>query len=419
MKKSKEGVSKAPLLLVLYVLSFVITILLCFGSLNDSAQQFWYASTLALVAWNFLVWQAILSLRRSSILWKKEYVTQLVLHKWSGFFAILIMIAHPIAVSIAYGVNLIIPSPPLTDFDRGVAFGRIALFASVVLLITGILLSTRLMRWRLWKYVHLLGYIILPFVVLHASSVGVLMNTGLLAFWFWLLSGIGLLALVIRLFERFGLFGKQYAVSDVRRFGSILDITVKPLNRSSKVSSVRYNDFVFLHRGFDTAPFSVMHNQDDGESIRFGIRVSGKLTQKLTQLRIGDTVRLDGPFEGSSHTITTRPKIYVAGGIGITRYFASVQTATQDDILFWLCRDQSDAWVKKELEQSKADIHVLTSENGKKWYIEDLLKLIPQSPLDYDWYLCGPAGLIKDYQKTLRSQGVPENQITPELFALA
>jgi ferredoxin-NADP reductase len=148
-------------------------------------------------------------------------------------------------------------------------------------------------------------------------------------------------------------------------------------------------------------------------------------------------VNIEGPY-GSLilHTDSTKPAVFIAGGIGITPFMSMIRYATKENLphkifLFYSNRRPEDSAYLAELQQKERgnpNFHLIATmtqmENSKlpwhgetgyineamiKKYIEDITKPI--------YYLAGPPEMISAMREILLKMGVLEDNIRAEEFA--
>lgn len=182
----------------------------------------------------------------------------------------------------------------------------------------------------------------------------------------------------------------------------------------SLVDAPYEDEIIFATRMRDTAFKRVMKNMEPGTELTF-----------------------DGPY--GSFTLqnsTSRPAVFLSGGIGITPVRSIVLQATHDKtdhkiFLFYANRTPEDAAFTTDLEKAAEENPNFTfvpsmtkiADNDASWkgergfftkemlekYIGDLSKPI--------YYLCGPAGMVKSLRETLNGAGVDDDEIRSEEFS--
>jgi ferredoxin-NADP reductase len=155
------------------------------------------------------------------------------------------------------------------------------------------------------------------------------------------------------------------------------------------------------------------------------------------RMPIETEVRLEGPYGNLTlHPDTSRPAVFLAGGIGITPFRSLVVHAARAALphrlfLFYANRRPEDAAFLDELRALQRDnarytfIGTMTAmeQSHRSWSGESghftpamLGKFLADDARPI-YYLAGPPGMVSGVQGMLRSAGVTNNDIRSEKFA--
>jgi ferredoxin-NADP reductase len=156
----------------------------------------------------------------------------------------------------------------------------------------------------------------------------------------------------------------------------------------------------------------------------------------LRSMPLGTQVKLEGP--GGSFTLhknSSKPGVFLAGGIGITPFFSMLRQASHDRLphqiyLFYSNRRPEDAAFLaslQELTKANPNFHLIAtmtemSKSSRPWsgetsfinpamlseYISNL-----QGPI---YYIAGPPAMVADLRKVLIQAAVDEDDIRSEEF---
>ena len=203
----------------------------------------------------------------------------------------------------------------------------------------------------------------------------------------------------------------------------------KTLDRSIKPEVGQFC-YIQKNRFGEAHPFTVMSFDHQTGGLVFGIKASGPYTQKLTDLKKGDIVFVDGAygvFTAEGHN--PAPKVLIAGGIGITPFVELVHQYGDDDTyLIYSNSLLTDAVKRKELKQKlgKKYFDVVTKEEINKAQIisgrldvDKLKQLVPQKLFDQaQYFLCGPKPFYQSLSAGLIAAGVKPDKIHYEAFGL-
>ena len=157
----------------------------------------------------------------------------------------------------------------------------------------------------------------------------------------------------------------------------------------------------------------------------------------LRSIPLGTQVKIEGPSGSFTlHKNSSKPAVFLAGGIGITPFFSMIRQADHDRLphqlyLFYSNRSPEDAPfldTLEELTKSNPNFHlVLTmtemSKSSKQWTGETsfingamLKKNLPslQGPI---YYIAGPPAMVTGMRQMLVQASVDEDDIRTEEFA--
>lgn len=156
----------------------------------------------------------------------------------------------------------------------------------------------------------------------------------------------------------------------------------------------------------------------------------------LRDLPIGTELELDAPYGSFTlHNKTSRPAVFLTGGIGITPVRSMVLQSAHDKaghtlVVFYANKRPQDAAFLEELRAADAASDLLTvvptmtdpelskeAWAGERGYIDKdmLARYVPDltTPI---YYLCGPAGMVTAMRQMLAGAGVDDDDIRTEEF---
>jgi predicted ferric reductase len=183
-------------------------------------------------------------------------------------------------------------------------------------------------------------------------------------------------------------------------------------------------------------PFTISSTPSRPEVLQFVIRSLGDWTSKISRLKVGESIFIDGPYGLFSHIISSErdPIIMIAGGIGITpmlsmlRYMADVDDPRQI-LLIWSNKTKEHIVFPDEfkaLEQRLQNfniIHLITRENEGANQIgrldqnrlETLLKGWRRTS---NIFICGPLEMMKEMTRAVQKIGFSSARVYKEEFKL-
>ena len=157
----------------------------------------------------------------------------------------------------------------------------------------------------------------------------------------------------------------------------------------------------------------------------------------IKSMPLGSELQMRGPYGRMTlHEDSTRPAVFLTGGIGITPFRSIALDAARTGVphrlhLFYSNRRPEDAAFLEELAHLEATnpnyrfIPTMTSAaetkqpwNGETGYINaDMLARFIDDLKAPVYYVAGPQGLVNAMRKTLADAGVSEEDIRAEEFA--
>jgi len=275
--------------------------------------------------------------------------------------------------------------------------------------------------YRRWRGVHvLLG----PAVLLGLVHVLVLLGHALLP---WAAIAAAALGLGWRLLvSDFGLQALPYRISTVGQpANAMVETTLRPLASPMAVAPgqfvlARFLDSARYHACGEYHPFTVSGIGADG-SLRLTIKALGQCSSQIQSIAPDSLVRLQGPFGTFLEGRADRPRLWVAGGIGITPFVAALRQGpcAQPTTLVYLFRRATDAAFFDELHalaSADPNLQLLAEATGDRAPdLEALLSQV-QGLSEREVHVCGPAALVQALLPSLHQRGVRDGSIHHESF---
>lgn len=220
-----------------------------------------------------------------------------------------------------------------------------------------------------------------------------------------------------------------YRVTEVdRRPAQVVSLALEPTDGHRELAQApgQFAYFRFASEAVkpEEHPFTIASAPD--RTLRVIARQSGDFTTALSEVREGDTVRVDGPYgRFTPRTDTDRPLYLIAGGIGITPMLAMASDVTKRGnrpvTLVWSVRSEEDMQAVPELSDltdRMALVPHVTGNGGRRLDSDHLREYVRQEDTaSGDFYVCGPAGFIDGTVRNLRRLGVPRRHIRSERFS--
>lgn len=377
-----------------------------------------------------LLWQQIFGNRFIVKYFTKDLPWTVMIHRRMGIYGIFLLLLHPVLMTYTFGTNILFHIPVRLDdtFETYVAFGRLALFIIVFIWLSSFLLRAKL-KYRPWKYIHYLSYIVLPLVFLHASQIGSQLDDSrgvqliwdlLIAIWAW--------ALALRIVHFIGIGQKKYSLIAKKELTpGVFQYVFEP--NSKKALQPSPGQFIYIRQSYlgEEHPFTVADYDTKTGTITIISKVFGRYTSRLARMKLDKRILIDGPYgsftSGMHHR---RPAVLIAGGIGITPFLRHIFKDSNRHLFLFNCnRSIKNVVLRKELKNSLGNRYVdVISENSKGKNIEtgyidaDLIrKYISKDLRKMDFYICGPPAMINATTQNLIDNGIPPQNIFSEKFS--
>ena len=366
------------------------------------------------------------------------------LHKWLGIGALVASVLH---WWWAQGTKWMVgwgwlqrpvrgPRPALLDApiqqffssQRGLAesIGEWAFYAAVLLMVLA------LVKWfpyrHFFKTHHLLSVAYLALVWHSVILLKFDYWTGVLGPVMGLLMAAGTVAALMVLFRRVAV-GRQVVgeVVGIRRHESlnVIEVDIQCKGRWAGHDSGQFA-FVTLHAEEGPHPYTISSAWTGDGRITFIIKALGDYTGTLSErVRIGDVVKLEGPYGQFNFQGPQKRQIWVGAGIGITPFIARMKTlaAASDGKTIDLFHptavydEHAIGLMTRDAEAAGVRLHVLWSQRDGLLNAARLTGQVPDWQ-DADIWFCGPAPFGQSLKKDLIAMGLPQGRFHQELFQM-
>ncbi len=396
---------------------------------NVSEVAQYVASCFGFIGMSLLVWQLIIGTRSVSGLYFSDLASKIKLHKLIGKYGVLLIFMHPPLIIIAKSESWLYSTKFSLDgpYETAVTYGRGAFLLLLTVWLLSIVLRDRI-GFRPWKTAHYLVYPALVLVLLHIPNVGSSM-TGQLIHTTWQIAVLVVsVCFVLRLALALGLGKVTYRVTYLERLNdSSWSLRLVTDGRRLEPSVGQYV-YLQLSQWHGSHPFTVVDYDRETGVIEVVFKDMGRFTHQLASMAVDQTVSVDGPYGVFTKEIIINPslpRVYIAGGIGITPFVRHALSSNADQLMFYANRNPEGAVYRDILKNrlGKAFIDVTSSGSGiGQPQIEHgrintrILSKYIHKPRRYHYYICGPTGMVDTVVSSLRVLEVPEHQIHTELF---
>lgn len=343
------------------------------------------------------------------------------LHQYFGQYGMLFVFIHPVlemVVRLESLFWLFVPSFIVTN-ETYVTFGRFALILSLLVWVTSVIVREKI-KWRPWKYIHLLAYLTLFFAFIHVVNLGTFFEEYLWIRIVW--AGMFLMfvaATVYRLKFWAGAGKARYKLVEQKLIGE--DIVLIKLKAMGEKLPSQIGQHFYLQTGKlkSEHPFTIVRNVD-GE-LSFGIRKVGKFWDELLGKKLGEIIYVDGPYGVFTREAqNTQPKVIISAGVGFTPFIDLVEKFGDNAICF-NCNRKADEVVEGEMLKKKCAKYVDILEDAQDQISESVVQgriskeiitsTIGANYKELPYFICGSPNFIKFIKQTLLDLGVPAKKI--------
>ena len=365
------------------------------------------------------------------------------LHHITGFAVVLLLIAHPLLVTIGHSMQA-----GTGFFEQYIDFCKnwedvlaavIGTMIMSVAIIFSVLVLKKWVKYEVWYYIHLTFYIAVALIFGHQLSVGTdfISNKIFADYWYALYAFTFANLLYYRIVRPIIFFIRhRFKITHlVSETGDVTSVYIGGSNMDLfPIEAGQFMIVRFLTKGFrwEAHPFS-MSCLPNGKNLRLSIKGVGDFTRHISDLKPGLSVFIDGPHGiFTSENCKSSKVLMIAGGIGITPIRSLAEellSMGRDVVLLYSNRNRASIVFEKELNEIVNSssgrlkvIHVISDDPawpGEKGRIdkEKITRLVPDFS-EREVFLCGPPPMMKAVRATLFSIGVPNNCIHYERFVL-
>jgi predicted ferric reductase len=309
----------------------------------------------------------------------------------------------------------------------------------IAVVVTSLVAVRRKFSYEGWHIVHLLSYVSVAFALPHQLSVGGVLAEGTAQRVYWI--ALYVVAFGAILTFRF----IEPVVSSLRHRITVAGVTTI----APGVTSIHLTGRDLRGLGAEGGQFFIWrfwsrntwwHSHPislsavpTGSTARITVRDLGAGSARISAVRPGTGVSIEGPYGLFSDSARTSPKLaIIAAGIGITPIRALLEHAqfAPGDATILLragSQDETYLWDEvRELAEAKgAACYVMVghrSRTGPTWMSQadvrrgvTLTSIFPDLAQS-DLYLCGPTAWLDSVEAEVRATGIPSHQIHAERF---
>jgi ferredoxin-NADP reductase len=186
-------------------------------------------------------------------------------------------------------------------------------------------------------------------------------------------------------------------------------------------------------------PYSIASSPSNKEYLELTIKIveGGRFTPRVAELKVGDEVKIGGPFGKFFFLDEEKMKklVLIGGGCGITPFVSMIRYVVDNKlnthiVYFYSARSMDAILYKDELEKyakENSNIKVVftcTRETSDAWKgergrvnIEMIKKYVDINDKEFYYMLCGPPAMVSDLVNALKNAGIEEERILHESWS--
>lgn len=228
---------------------------------------------------------------------------------------------------------------------------------------------------------------------------------------------------------------RSFRFTDDRALGNIVGITYHETVRSlelevqldSRWKGHEAGQFAFLSTGDDSPhPFTIISAWRGDGRVSFLIKELGDYTGTLSErLKVGDEVRVEGPWGKFDFASAAPHQIWIAGGVGITPFIARMRHLEQQpddrpvDFFFSAPRSypEGDRLLERNARVARVALHLHFSDEEGLITAEHVAAKVPDLA-NADVWFCGPSAMGAALKPGLVKLGLPPMRFHQELFEM-
>jgi predicted ferric reductase len=354
------------------------------------------------------------------------------IHRTIGYSIVFFFLLHPFLLILGYsGQN---EASFISQFFNFIINWEDVIKAFIALIIFLIIISVSLpyvrrkIKYEYWYFTHILVYVAIFLVFGHQIKTADVSFGAALYYWLILNFGIGGLFILFRFVRPWYSFFRHgfYVDRVVPETHDVYSVYIKGKNlKDFKFEAGQFSNYTFFQKGmWYTHPFS-FSKAPDGNSIRISVKGVGDYTRKISSLKPGTKVLIDGPLGIFTEKSSKKDKyLFIAGGIGITPLRSLIESLSKkgrDIILLYGNKSQKDIAFEKELRDFVHKYHIILSEISdaqfEQGYInEERISRLAPDYKEREVYLCGPVPMMKSVLDTLKKLEIPQKHVHFERF---
>ncbi len=352
------------------------------------------------------------------------------LHRLNGYALLFMIVGHVVFMTFGYRTGastslwqqFVLLNTGFEDVYKA-TIGTVIFFCATFLTLR---LVRKHLTYELWYLTHLTVYFAILLTFMHQVNSGgdFIKHTWFKYFWYALFAVVfGLLAYFR--FAKMFIHAWQYdfkVQSIVCEAEGIYSIYIDGRNaRHFQFIPGQYASWRFMtgYLWLEAHPFSF--SQSPGHKLlRITAKISGDFSNKISQIKPGTRVLLDGPRGAfTSHLAKNKSVTLIAGGIGVAPFMSKIpgllELGKKVTLLYSVRDPQTLAFRSelKELQTQGLNLQTFVTSRGSRITTDILTSTISKQTTVF---ICGPDAMTKSLPIELKQHGLPKDNIITERF---
>lgn len=352
-----------------------------------------------------------------------------VAHHVFGGLSFCLLLFHPLFLVYNYALSI---NGAILFFLPSDNFVKNAGILSLLIMIATLFITfyTKI-KYQIWKFTHKFLGIAFIFAFIHTFLVQseIAVNI-ILRNYLFILGVLAIIAYLYRaIFARLLVKSYKYTVKNIVSLpDKTWEIEFQPSKNEMQFVA---GQFVFLtlynnNLSKESHPFSI--SSASGHSLKIAIKELGDYTSKLSNIKIGDLAKIEGPFgvfNFKNHS--NKKQVWIAGGVGITPFLGMLRSITEEDSdyeidLYYSVKDEDCLCFKNEIEEigkKYPNINInLWNTKERNFLNAESIKTEVNDLFEKDILICGPPVMMGSLKNQFLKMGIHKNNIYTEEFQL-
>lgn len=217
----------------------------------------------------------------------------------------------------------------------------------------------------------------------------------------------------------------DYEVDTVQPLGAgLTEIVLRPLGRPVQFTAGQFA-MVYLEAkdGWHRHPFTITSAPHESQ-IRVTVKASGDYTSRLGELvEPGMPAVIGGPHGRFDYRRGTRHQLWVAGGVGVAPFLSwlrALEDPLPTHIDFFYSSDGPAPFAEEigAIARGHPSLRVHLHDTSRQGRLRttQMLEQVHGRPSELSVFMCGPQGMLRSFQRELRTAGTPSRRIYREYF---